>query len=267
MEQLAEKISQKIEQVGGTWGIALEDLDTGEVWLRNSDETFYAASIIKVPIMIAVFHAHEYEGLSLSETIKLRSEDIVGGCGVLQHLTPGIELSLHDLTTLMIIQSDNTATNMLIDVLGKEQIQQVMKDYGLNKSEFHHKLMTVPVEKEGSNCITAFEMTSLLKKIVTGKVVSFHACEKMIEVLMRQQITNGLPAKLPTPNPAIIGDAKSWMFAHKTGNVHQTRHEIGIFYIGKRKMIVSVLAKGIDDRILQEAFTEIGLLIYYSLNK
>ncbi|MFD2044437.1 serine hydrolase [Ornithinibacillus salinisoli] len=266
MKELSESIEKIIKQAGGTWGISIEDLNTNDSWNWNENEPFYAASIIKVPIMVAVFHAFENESLSLDKKLILKKEDIVGGCGVLQHLTPGMELSIYDLTTLMIIQSDNTATNMLIEQLGKPTIQNTMRKTGLSTSTFYHKLMTVPVNREGINTVTAFELTSLLKKISEGKVISVHACEQMIAILKQQQIRNGLPGKLPPQDTRFIGENNPWEFAHKTGSVTHIRHEIGIFYVGKRMMIASVLSKDLEDDHSLQVFSDIGLEIYHFLN-
>src|SRR5690606_8483267 len=188
MKTLEQTIRQITEEAGGKWGISLYDLDTGETWSVHENESFYSASIIKIPIMIAVYAAHNRGERNLSESMKLRREAIVGGSGVLQHLTPGIKLTVYDLVTLMIIQSDNTATNMLIDLLGVPTIQHTMKEIGLEKSKFYHKMMTIEVEREGLNEITAQEMTTMLRKLATGKIVSAYACEEMIAILKRQQI-------------------------------------------------------------------------------
>src|SRR5699024_11238693 len=106
------------------WGIILEDLDTKEMWQWNQDDTFYAASIIKIPIMVAAFAAFEQGKFRLSDPLTLKREDIVGGSGVLQHLSPGISLSLYDLIVLMIIVIGNNATNMLFVCIGREKINK-----------------------------------------------------------------------------------------------------------------------------------------------
>ncbi|WP_348775016.1 serine hydrolase [Psychrobacillus sp. NEAU-3TGS] len=133
---LIDKINQLTEQSKGIWGIVIEDLYGDERWELNGDELFYAASVIKVPIMVAVFSAVERDEISLTAEIILKEDDFVGGSGVIQHLTPGTALSICDIVMLMIIQSDNTATNILIDLVGVEPIVQTMKEAGMEKSTF-----------------------------------------------------------------------------------------------------------------------------------
>ena len=267
MKELIKKIESITTLAGGTWGIALEDLDTHEMWSCNKDEIFYAASVIKVPILIAAFSAFERKELSLDGTIKLKREDLVGGSGVLQHMTPGTYLTVYDLLTLMIIQSDNTATNMVIDLVGKEKIQETMKELGFEKSKFFNKVMVVPADLEGVNQITAVEMSSMLKQMVMGKVVSLHACEQMIAILKKQQLQNCLPARLVEQDSDIIGVTDAWQLAHKTGSIIGVCHDIGIFYVGNRSMIVSVLSKGLADNKSPQIISDIGWEIFRYLKR
>lgn len=158
LSNLSTQISQLVENAGGEWGIYLEDLHTGEKLTFQEHQRFYAASVIKVPIMTAVFAEAYADNIALEQAIKLRREDLVGGAGVLQHMTPGTELTIQDLVTLMIIQSDNTATNILIDLVGTESIRNAMNKTEMVNSQFYNKLMVVPAELEGYNEITAADM-------------------------------------------------------------------------------------------------------------
>jgi beta-lactamase class A len=262
-----EAIQKTIDNAGGIWGISLFDLDTNERFELHENELFYAASVIKVPIMIAAYSASHHGELQLGDRIVLKREDMVGGSGVLQHMTPGTRLTVYDLLTLMIIQSDNTATNILIELIGTEKIQQVMMDIGMEKSCFYHKMMIAPVDRKGFNGITAYEMTTLLKKLVTGKLVSVYACEQMIEIMKKQQIRETFPSKLPENHEPIIGAIKEFELAHKTGNVSGIRHDSGIFYVENRKMIATVLSKGVGEIDSLDAFGRIGLEIYNYLKQ
>ncbi|WP_330949172.1 serine hydrolase [Virgibacillus sp. MG-45] len=262
MKKLTARIQHIIENTNGKWGIVLEDLDRNERWYWNANEPFYAASVIKVPIMMAVFHAAHNGDLSLDDELQLKQADQVGGAGVLQYMTPGIKLPIYDVMMLMIIQSDNTATNMLIDLLGEPHIQQRMVEYEFIQSKFYNKLMIVPAVRKGNNTITAAEMNAMLKKLALGKVISAHACEQMIAILKKQQIQDGLPGRLASPEPSYFGGQKDWEIAHKTGNVQGINHDIGIFYVGKRQLIASVLSKDMDDLVARNTIQLIGREIY-----
>ncbi|WP_404454762.1 class A beta-lactamase-related serine hydrolase [Virgibacillus necropolis] len=267
MKQLTNNIQAITEKAGGTWGIALKDLNTKETWTSNGDELFYAASVIKVPILVAAYTAFDDREFSLSDTVELRKEELVGGSGVLQHMTPGTKLTIYDIMTLMIIQSDNTATNIAIDLVGKEKIRETMKVMGLEKSKFYNKLMVVPANLDGVNQVTASEMTSMLQQLVAGDVVSMHACEQMIDMMKKQQLQNCLPGRLTEQDSEIIGVPNEWELAHKTGSISGACHDIGVFYVGNRAMIASVLSKGVDDFQSPHFISDIGWEIYHYLKK
>lgn len=265
MKTLVNKIRSLTEQSLGTWGIVLEDLDTGEKWVSNGDELFYAASVIKVPIMAAVFSDEERMELALTDQIIQKEEDFVGGSGVLQHLTPGTSLSIKDIVMLMIIQSDNTATNILIDRVGREHIAQTMREVGMEKSTFYNKLMMNNPNPKGFNQITANDIGRLLKLMATGELVSEKASKQMIAMMKKQQIKDCLPEKLPSPYSNFNNGMTPWELAHKTGWIPGTRHDVGIFYVGERKLIATVLSKEEDDLVSKQIFAEIGEAIYHYL--
>ncbi|WP_252504301.1 serine hydrolase [Sporosarcina sp. Marseille-Q4943] len=246
----------------GSWSVAVEDVNEVASFSLNGDKSVYAASLIKVPIMAAVFAVAEEGGLRLGDRLPLRRDDIVGGCGVLQFMTPGIELPIHDLVTLMIIQSDNTATNMLIDLIGMEKIQAVMTELGMDRSEIHHRLMIVQANRINSNEITPSDMNGLLTQIARGQCVSLHASEQMVRIMKQQQLSNGLIDSLPAKNTSIVGAIPEWEFAGKTGNVEGIMHECGLLYVRGRCMAVSVLSKGCAEEEAREMIAQIGSEVY-----
>lgn len=262
MDQLSQRLEQLVEEARGTWGIVIEDIDHQKSWSMNGDESFYAASVIKLPIMAAVFAVAERGELRLGDYLTLKREDIVGGSGVLQHLSPGIKLPIQDLLTLMIIQSDNTATNILIDLVGVEQIQQTMLDLGMSHSSFHTKLMTVPVNTSGRNKIAASDISNLLKTFVTGKFVSLYACEQMIDIMKKQQVRNGLPAFLPDQDSDIVGVKPEWEVANKSGWVTGIHHDVGIFYVGNRTMIVTAFSRDCDTLVAPITLAKMGQEVF-----
>lgn len=267
MKTLVNKIQELIGQSEGTWGIVLEDLDLGGKWELNGDELFYAASVIKVPIMAAVFSVTECGGLALTDQIIIKGSDFVGGSGVLQHLTPETSLSIQDIIMLMIIQSDNTATNILIDQVEVECIVQTMKEAGMEQSTFYNKLMMNKLNPKGFNQITANDISKLLNLMATGKLVNADASEKMIAIMKRQQIKDCLPEKLPSPYSNFNNGMPPWELAHKTGWIPGTRHDVGIFYVGERRLIATVLSKDEDDLLSKQILSEIGKEIYNYLQR
>jgi beta-lactamase class A len=262
LASLHDKIMSLVEKAGGSWGIVLEDLQTNERWTFNEDQRFFAASLIKVPIMTAVF-AECYAGkFAFEDKLKLRQEDLVGGSGILQHMSPGTELTIHDLVTLMIIQSDNTATNILIDLVGKESIRECMRKTGMTNSQFYNKLMIIPAELEGFNEVTAADMTNLLRLLAKGKVISYNSCLQMISIMKKQQWRDSLPLYLPDPDSDIIGGLPLWEMANKTGTVSTNEHDCGILYVGQSAVIISVLSRNVPTKTARDTMGRIGELVY-----
>lgn len=262
MEELVSKVQKLVEQSKGTWGIVLEDLNSGEKWEHNEQELFYAASVIKVPIMASVYRAVDRGDLSLMDLIILNEKEYVGGSGVLQHFTPGLSLPLQDIIMLMIIQSDNTATNLLIDLVGVDDIQNSMKEAGMVYSTFYNKLMLSKSNPKGANRIAAADIAILLHKMAMGDLVSGKASRQMVEVMKKQQVRDCLPERLPSPYSNFDYGMTPWELANKTGWIPGTRHDAGIFYVGDRKLIATVLSKDEDDLLSKRILAQIGEEIY-----
>ena len=100
MKILQEKIEACVKNAKGSWSVAVEDINEGVSFSLNGDEPVYAASIIKVPIMAAVFAAADEGNIRLGDRLPLRRDDMVGGSGVLQFMSPGIELPIHDVSDI-----------------------------------------------------------------------------------------------------------------------------------------------------------------------
>jgi beta-lactamase class A len=262
LSSLAVPIQELLSKAGGEWGIVLEDLTTKDRWTLNEDQRFFAASLIKVPIMTAVF-AEAYAGkFAFEDKLKLRQEDLVGGNGVLQHMTPGTELTILDLVTLMIIQSDNTATNIMIDLVGKEPIREAMRKTEMANSQFYNKLMIVPAELVGYNEVTAADMASHLRYLATGKIISYNSCLQMINILKKQQLRDSIPLHLPDPEGDVIGAIPRWEFAGKSGSVTNIQHDTGILYIGQNAITVCTLSKNVEPILARDTMGRIGRLVY-----
>lgn len=263
LKQNEQVLLKLISSGEGTYGVSIYHFETKECFEYHSDELFYSASIIKVPIMAAVF-AHAAEGkCSLSDKIQVREEDVVPGDGIIKHLSHGIDWTIHDLIVLMIIESDNTATNVLIDLVGIDQINTYMKEWGFVQSHLHHKLqITASRDPKKMNIVTANEMNEFLKIIAVGSVVSLNACKKMIDIMKQQKMNDLLPSLLPEAD-RVIGIIPNWEIAHKTGYVPGIEHNVGLLYFPSQTYAVSVLSKNVPNRSEpRRIMGEIGQLLY-----
>jgi beta-lactamase class A len=260
---LRTMLEQLLRDADGTFAASIYHFESDETFDYRADEPFYAASIIKVPIMAAIYDQAFKGNLRLSETLPVLAEDMVGGSGILQNLTPGLELSIYDLTMLMIIESDNTATNILIDRIGTKTIQESMREWGMTGSSFHNKLCIIPANLEHYNLITARDMTNLMKKIGLGQLISWHACNEMVKIMKQQKYNDGIPALLPIATNAPVGAMPAFEMAHKTGWVNGIEHDVGLLYFPGHTFAISVLSKEIRDRAeAKRVMSQIGLMLY-----
>lgn len=247
LEGLRCRIEEIASQTGGTVAVCIEHIERGWRLDLASSEPFVAASVIKVPIMAAVYREAAAGRVRLGERLRLEPEDQVLGSGVLKDLAPGLRLRLADLVTLMITVSDNTATNMILRRIGIEAVNAAMESWGMTQSRLRHPLMVVPEGRTGFNTVTAGDMTRLLVRIARGQCVSWDASRRMVETLKRQQFRDRLPAGLPPYREGAVGGLLPWEVANKTGTVAGVAHDVGIVYLPGQTFAISVLTRGIAE--------------------
>lgn len=258
-----------LKAVEGTHGLSYLHLGSGESFVVNGDELFYPCSVVKVPIMCEVFRQAEKNRLDLARKVTVNRDDQVGGSGVLQYLTPGVEIPVYDLVTLMIIVSDNAATNMLLDLVGIDSVNEHMRLLGLPDIRVYHRLMTVAVDRESTNLMSPSAITGLMAKIARNQVVSMRACECMVRILKQQMLhdhfTRYLTDLLEPPGPPerATGGLPKLEVAHKTGWISGTRGSTAIFYLPGQEYVLSAFIKDVkDDRAADEALAKIGKMVY-----
>lgn len=180
-----------------------------------------AASVIKIPVLAEAFSQMEEGSADKNERFCLKEEDKLPSCGALNYLHTGLEVTLEDLYTLMIILSDNSATNLLLKKFGMEQINRRMRTLGLNVTTVNRLLFDSNAAAQGKeNYICAKEIGLLLEMMYRGKLVSPQASEEMLRILMNQRLNGKMPFYFK-------GKVK---IAHKTGEDDGITHDVGIVY-------------------------------------
>jgi beta-lactamase class A len=205
--------------------------------LIRADEAVTAASTIKVPILAAALDEVDAGRLDLAQPNAIPSQR-TGGSGVLQALPYLHTLTLADLLTLMIIVSDNTATNVVIDLIGMERVNQFCADAGLNGTVLRRKMMDTEAVRLGlENTTTAHDQAKLLGAIAWGNLLPAPLRAFALQALERQQFNDGLPSLLPDEVTV----------AHKTGELPGVRHDVGVITgTNGRQAVVAVLLSGLD---------------------
>ncbi|WP_333322257.1 serine hydrolase [Microcoleus sp. D3_18a_C4] len=214
-----------------TAGIFLVDLDTGSYLNFNGDTAFASASTIKVPILVAFFQAVDEGKVQLDQTLTLKSEHIVGGSGDMQDDSPGKKYSALEVAQKMIVVSDNTATNMMIELLGgAEVLNQHFANWGLSTTVLRNNLPDL----EGTNTTSPKDLINIIAQIDRGNLVSVKSRDRILQI-MRQTRNDSLLPK---------GLGEGSIIAHKTGNIDTILADAGMVDLpnGKR-YLVAVMVK------------------------
>jgi beta-lactamase class A len=241
--QAIRGLSSQVQELAARYpdflvGVSLVDVDTGAFVNLNGDQALAAASTIKLPILVAFFQAVDRGEVRLDERLTLKAEQVAEGSGTMQFDAPGTQYSALEVATQMIVISDNTATNMVIDRLGGLSVLNAQfQAWGLS----HTVLKAVLPDLPGTNTISPDDLTHLLASIDRGELVSLRSRDRLLDILEATQNDSLLPQGL--------GDGAT--IAHKTGNIKHSLGDSGLIDLpnGKR-YVLSVLVKrpAEDDR-------------------
>lgn len=241
------RIRQAVALFPASVSLFAKHLESGVTYGIREDEPVRTASTIKVAIMAGVFAQVAKGKARWSEELVLRDSDKVGGSGVVRELSAGVRLPVRDLVHLMIVVSDNTATNMLLDRFGGDAVNELLDELGLKRTRVLRKILgggkdvpPVPsglteagrapgAERFGIGVSTPREMVLLLEKLEGGQVVSREASREMVEILKRQQYKDGIGRRLG-----------HLPVASKSGALDRLRADVGIVYAPTGRLAVAI---------------------------
>ena len=250
--------------------VAVKNLKTGESYEYKADQPMPTASLIKLPVMIAAYDAVEKGKLSLDDMIELKKEDQVPGSGVLtSHFSPGTKISLRDAIHLMIVYSDNTATNLVLDKLGLPATNELMAkldcpETRVNSKVFRRDTSIAPERSKeyGLGSTTARDMVKLCEQLHGKKLVSEKASKQMLDHMFACEDKLKVPRMLPSGTRV----------AHKTGSVNSSRTDAGIIESPAGPIAFCILTnknkdqRWTDDNEGDLFCAEIGAAIYKYFN-
>ncbi|HXG63618.1 MAG TPA: serine hydrolase [Blastocatellia bacterium] len=255
-QALAQVDAKKIEELIRASGaeavaVAYYDLATGEQFTINPDESFHAASTMKVPVMMEVFRQAKEGNLALDDTIVVKNEFVSIADGSRYSLAPdsdsetslyqkiGHPISLRELIHLMITVSSNLATNLLIEQVTPARVMALMNKMGAKNIKVLRGVEDGKAYERGlNNTTTARDLMILLRRIAERRAVSAKDSDEMVKVLLDQKFNEGIPAGVP-PTAKV---------AHKTGNITKINHDAAIVYPqGRKPYILVVLTRGIAE--------------------
>ena len=270
-----QAIDAVLRDASGEFGVAAVHLESGETAGHRQDELFQLASVFKIPILVTVMREVEAGRIRLDQRVTLKEEERVPGSGILQELDPGAVLTVKDLAMLMTIVSDNYATDMVISLIGLENVERHMHELGLEsfslpqtcwqllnrcvgmnepapspagfaeynrreETEEYEILFDVGEPTRENNVATPGDLNRLLTMVATKQILSERSCDQILDILLRQQYNSRLPLLLP----------KGTKVAHKTGTVNGVVNDAGIIYLpgGKGTIVMSVLSRKVEEK-------------------
>jgi beta-lactamase class A len=258
-DMLRRKLAAEIEKISvshdGVMGVAIKDLTTGEEVLINDQLAFPTGSSIKIPVLIELQKQAAEGKFKLTDQRWVEKKDQVGGSGVIVNFSDHTsQLSLNDLATLMIVLSDNTATNMLIDQVGMANVNRTLDELGLKQIRLRRKMIDQAASARGDeNTATPREAMALMEKLYRGQVVNRRLSDDALKILKIRK---------SSPIPRLLPDNVE--IANKPGEIEGVACDWAVVYVPNRPYAIAVMTNynGPDGEAADEAIAKVSKLAY-----
>jgi beta-lactamase class A len=268
-------VQEKIKEMAAaaraeTVAVAYYDFATGNQMLLNADESFHAASTMKVPVMMEVFEQQKAGALNFDQRLAVRNDFISLADGSHYSISSesdsekslyekiGQTATIREFMRLMIISSSNLAANILIEKVSAEKVMALMRRIGADHIKVLRGVEDGKAYDRGLNNITtARDLMIIMRLIAERRAVSEAASDQMIRIMLDQKFNEAIPAGLP-PNVRV---------AHKTGNITRINHDAAIVYPPNRKpYVLVVLTRGIESEpVAHKLIADISREVYQTL--
>jgi beta-lactamase class A len=256
-KKLEKRVAEINRGLDGVLGVAILDLTSGHKYLLNGDEVFPQASSIKIPLLLELYRQGQDSAqghVKLTDLYTVRQSDLVPDSDIFLGLTPGVtQLTNRDLASMVMAVSDNSATNVLIDRVGMENVNKLMDRLGLKQTRLRRKMMDLKAAQEGrENVSTPREMMRLLEAIYQAKVLKKTTTEDFLKVLRTHKdsaLLRGLPDGVGAAN--------------KPGALEGVRNDSGIIFAPNRPFVLCIMATYLrKEREGEKAISEIAAVAY-----
>ena len=231
-DNLKRTIEQEDHRLDGVLGVAIMDLSDGRTLFWHADDVYPTASSIKIAVLAELYRQAEEGKLKLTDLYTVRKEDDVPDSAIFNGLTYGItQVTLRDLATMMIAVSDNSATNVLIDKVGMENVNAMLASQGLKQTKLQRKMMDLNAAKQGhENIATPRELMTLLARIYQGKLLNRETTDAFFKMLATSKNS---PIRLAVPDAVVSAD--------KPGELEGVRNDSGVVFAQNRPFVISVM--------------------------
>ncbi len=275
-------VDEAIAQVPGVVGLAARHFDSGAQIRHDADMPFFTASTFKVPLLVELLRQVDRGEIDLSQRVEMTDAMRVPGSGVLKELEAGLRPTLRDLAMLMIIISDNAATDFLYEMVGRDSLSATIRELGLTRTripmscrELLYSLAALDpsdpdvtyanaaeklrgeqidldadaLDEENSDVSSPDDMCELFEAVHRGDVLSPSSRETFWDILKRQQLNTVIPLLLP----------QGTVVANKTGSYHSVRCDVGVVHSPSGPYAIAIMAKHVDGERLHVDLTLAGV--------
>jgi beta-lactamase class A len=231
-QKLEASINDVDRHLDGVMGVAIEDLTSGQKFQLRGDDIFPQASSIKTALLAGLYRQVQDGKLKLTDLYTVQASDLVPDSDIMNGLTPGVtRITLRDLATMVVAVSDNSATNVVIDKVGMDNVNALMDSMGLKHTRLRRKMMDLKAAGEGrENISTPNEMATLLDQLYRGKVLNKELSEDFFKLLSTHK-SSFIPRDLPD-------DLK---IANKPGELEGVRNDSGVVLVQNRPYVICVM--------------------------
>jgi len=253
-QKLESRIHEIDQNLDGVMGVAIEDLISKQTFFLQPDEVFAQASSIKIAVLAELYRQAQQGKLKLTDPYTVQKSDLVADSDIMNGLTPGVtQITLRDLATMMVAVSDNSATNVLIDRIGMENVNALLDSLGLVHTRLRRKMMDLKAASEGrENIATPREMTTLLDALYRGKVLNKEMTDDFFTMLSTHKdspIRRDLPPDLK--------------MADKPGELEAVRNDSGVIFVENRPYILCVMTAYLrNEREGEQAISDVSVATY-----
>jgi beta-lactamase class A len=250
-QKLETSISDVDRNLDGAMGVAILDLTDGHKFLLHANDVFAQASSIKICVLAELYRQAQQGKLKLTDLYTVNASDSVPDSDIMGGLTPGVtRITLRDLATMMVAVRDNSATNVLIDRVGMQNVNSFLDSLGLFHTRLRRKMMDIKAASEGrENISTPAEMMSLLEAIYRGKVLNQETTDDFFKMLSTHK-DSWIPKLLPD----------NLKIADKPGALEGVRNDSGVVFVEKRPYILCVMTTYLRrERDGEDAISNISL--------
>jgi beta-lactamase class A len=250
--RMEDSVRTIVHETDAVVGVAILDLTDQRAFYLNADATYPTASTIKIAVLAELYRQHERgSGAKLGDLYTVNAKDGVGTEGILQSMSAGVSrITNRDLALLMVSLSDNSATNVLIDRVGMDNVNSWLAQIGLEHTRLRRHMLDLKAAQEGrENTSTPRELVTMLRAIHEGRVFGKATTEEFFKMLSTQK-SNYIPRHLPA----------DLMIANKPGNLDAVRNDAGIIFVPGRPFAIAVMTTFATDDV--EAEESIGRIAH-----